>query len=198
MKDLLIDPRQKSASERPSEFPPHLVVVDALDEIDGQGGPAFLQELLTAVNGGQLQGLKFLITSRPHPRLAALCISFSSDAICRLYEDTAKADILEYLNPDLQDEPRLIDLAERADGLFIYTATVSRYISPHDDVAKSEQLFLMRKLFDYISSKEVLLVDKLYQICCKKHLLLNINVRFTKLLLALMYESFVRSDLCPI
>ncbi|KAF8223535.1 hypothetical protein L208DRAFT_1381408 [Tricholoma matsutake] len=42
MKDLLVGPWQRSASDRPPELPPYLVVVDALDEIDGQGGVAFL------------------------------------------------------------------------------------------------------------------------------------------------------------
>ena len=75
-----------------------------------------------------------LIISRPHPRLAALCTSFSADAICRLYEvplDTAKADILEYLKvklPDLQDEPRLIDLAKKADDLCYYHGGHMKYI----------------------------------------------------------------------
>ena len=172
MQDLLVDPWQKSASKRPSELPPYLVVIDALDEIDGQGGSTFLQELLTTVNGGQLQGLKFLITSRPHPTLASLCRTFSSDVVCRLYDvpmDTVKTDILEYLKvklPDLEDESRLTDLAEKADGLFIYAAMVVRYIRPHDEVAKSEQLYLMCKLFDStwpMSLREVPLVDKLYQ-----------------------------------
>jgi hypothetical protein len=171
MKDLLVDPWQKSASKRPSELPPYLVVIDALDEIDGQGGPAFLQELLTTVDGGQLQGLKFLITSRPHHELASLCATFSSDAVCRLYDvpmDTVKADILEYLKvklPDLRDEPQLTDLAEKADGLFIYAATVVRYIRPRDRMGKREQLSLMHKLSDYTwpISSMASLVDKLYQ-----------------------------------
>jgi hypothetical protein len=171
MKDLLVDPWEQSTSKRSAELPPYLIVIDALDEIDGQGGPAFLQELLTTVNGTRLQGLKFLITSRPHPGLS-FCDTFSSNVVCRLYDvptDMVKADILEYLKvklPDLQDEPGLTDLAEKADGLFIYAATVVRYIRPRDRMAKSEQLFLMRKLFEHtwpISSMATPLVDKLYQ-----------------------------------
>jgi len=172
MKDLLVGPWWQSASEHPPEHPPYLVVIDALDEIDGQGGPMFLQELLTTVDGGQLQGLKFLITSRPHPELASLCNTFSSDAVCRLYEvpmDTVKDEIVVFLKhklPNLRDEPQLTHLAQTADGLFVYAATVVRYITPRLRMAKGEQLFLMRKLCDYtwpVSSTGGSLVDELYQ-----------------------------------
>jgi hypothetical protein len=172
MKDLLVGPWQRSASDRPPELPPYLVVIDALDEIEGQGGPEFLRELLMTVGGGQLQGLKFLITSRPHPELASLCATFSSDAVCRLYEvptDTVKADIVVYLKhklPNLRDEPQLTHLAQKADGLFIYAATAVRYITPRLRMAKSEQLSLMHKFLDYtwpISLTAALLVDELYQ-----------------------------------
>ena len=50
MKDLLVGPWQQSASDRPPEILSYPVIVDALDEIEG--GSAFLQELLTTVNGG--------------------------------------------------------------------------------------------------------------------------------------------------
>ena len=154
MKDLLVGPWQQSARDRPPVLPPYLVVVDALDEIDGQGGSAFLRELLMTVYGGQLKGLKFLITSRPHPELASLCKTFSSDAVCRLYDvpkDTVGADIVVYLKaklPNLQAEPRLTHLAHMADGLFVYAATVVRYITPRHEMTKDEQLDLMHMLLD--------------------------------------------------
>jgi hypothetical protein len=172
MKDLLVGPWQRSANDRPPELPPYLVVIDALDEIEGQGGSVFLRELLMTVDGGQLQGLKFLITSRPHPELASLCATFSSDAVCRLYEvptDTVNADIVLYLKdkfPHLQDEPQLRDLAQKADGLFIYAATLVRYITPRPKMAKFEQIDLMSKLSGstwVMSSATGSLVDELYQ-----------------------------------
>ena len=172
MKDLLVGPWQRSANDRSPELPPYLVVIDALDEIEGEGGPIFLRDLLMTVNDGQLQGLKFLITSRPHPELASLCATFPSDAVCRLYKvpmDTVKADIVTYLKhklPKLRDEPQLTDLAHKADGLFIYAATVVRYITPRLVMAKGEQLFLMRKLLDStwaMSSRTTSLIDELYQ-----------------------------------
>ena len=172
MKDLLVGPWQRSANDRPPELPPYLVVIDALDEIEGEGGSAFLRELLMTVDGGQLQGLKFLITSRPHRELASLCDRLSSDAVYRLHEvptDIVKADIVAYLKhklPNLRDEPQLTDLAEKADGLFIYAATIIRYITPRPRMAKLEQIDLMSKLFSstwVMSSATGSLVDELYQ-----------------------------------
>ena len=172
MKDLLVGPWQRSANDHRPELPPYLVVIDALDEIEGEGGPECLQDLLMTVKSGQLQGLKFLITSRPHPELASLCSSFSSDAVCRLHEiptDTVNADIVTYLKhklPNLQDDPRLTDLAQKADCHFIYAATVVRYITPRRMTTKREQLHLMDKLFGStwaMSSTTASLIDELYQ-----------------------------------
>jgi hypothetical protein len=93
---------------------------------------------------------------------------FSSDAVCRLYDvpmDTVKADIVVYLKdklPNLRDEPQLTRLAQKADGLFIYAATVVRYITPRRTMAKGEQLLLMGKLFDS-TWPTASLVDELYQ-----------------------------------
>jgi len=132
MKDLLVVPWQQSAGERPRELRPYLVVVDALDEIEDNGGLTFLQELLKAFSQGHLGGLKFLVTSRPDPELAALCLSLNSDAVCRLYEvptDTVKADIRKYLGaklPALQSD-QLDNLSRKADGLFICATTAVRY-----------------------------------------------------------------------
>jgi hypothetical protein len=175
MKDLLVGPWQRSASDRPPELPLYLVVIDALDEIEGEGGSAFLLELLTTVDSGQLQGLKFLVTSRPHPELASLCKTFSSDAVCRLYDvpkDTVGADIVVYLKdklPKVRDEPQLTHLGQKADGLFIYAATVVRYITPRPRMAKDEQLHLMDVLLDRTwpmssgAHTVVSLVDELYR-----------------------------------
>ncbi|KAF8634523.1 hypothetical protein AX14_010652 [Amanita brunnescens Koide BX004] len=172
MKDLLVGPWERSANDRRPELPPYLVLIDALDEIEGEGGPECLRELLMTVKSGHLQGLKFLITSRPHPDLASLCASFSSDAVCRLHEvpmDAVKADIVTYLKhklPNLRDEPRLTDLAQNADGHFIYAATVVRYITPRPTTTKREQLHLMGKLFGStwaMSSTTASLIDELYR-----------------------------------
>jgi len=176
LKDLLVDPWQQLADESsPSELPPYLIIVDALDEIDDGGGSEFLRDLLEMIKEGHLRGLKFLVTSRPDPDLAELCSSFESHAICRLYEvltADVEADIDMYLRtklPALQDEPQLAALVQKADGLFIYAATVVRYLTPRRRMAKLEQLYLMDKMLqDHMpptSRKAVVpsLIDALYE-----------------------------------
>jgi len=114
-------------------------------------GWLFLEELL-GMTKSHLQGLKFLITSRPDPDLANLCSSFTSDAVCALYDvptDTVKADIATYLQaklPKLWDTPVIKDLMHQADGLFIFAATAVRYITPRPKMAKLEQVQLLGEL----------------------------------------------------
>ena len=174
MKDLLVGPWQQSISERHFKFPPYLVIVDALDEIDDQGGSAFLKELLDTINVAALRGLKFLVTSRPDPNIARLCASFASEAVCRLYDVprvTVQADVMTYLKaelPALKDHEELTKIADKADGLFIYAATAVRYIRPRSNLTKSEQLKLINKLFNDISPTARSpgtrsLVDELYK-----------------------------------
>src|SRR5258708_30776148 len=131
---------------------PVLVVVDALDEIEFRGGPAFLEELLRMIYESHLQGIKFLITSRPDAALANLCSSFTSDAICALYDvptDTVNADIATYLQaklPKLVGMPVINELMDQADGLFIFAATAVRYITPRPKMLKREQIRLLGEL----------------------------------------------------
>ena len=174
MKDLLVGPWQRSISERHFQFPPYLVIVDALDEINDQGGSVFLKELLDTVNAAALRGLKFLVTSRPDPNIARLCASFASEAVCRLYDVprvTIQTGIMTYLKaelPAVKDHEELTKIADKADGLFIYAATAVRYIRPRSNMTKREQLKLMGKLFNDISPTSRSpgtrsLVDELYK-----------------------------------
>jgi len=131
MKGLPIGPWQLSEVTRSSE-PPYLIIIDALDEIKDDGGSAFLRDLLTAINKDDLRGLKFLVTSRPDPKVVTLCESFATDAVCRLQDvpiEEAKSDIKTYLNiklPKLVSSAKLAEVVEQAGGLFIYAATVRR------------------------------------------------------------------------
>ena len=125
----LVGPWQLSEAARHPEPPPYLIVVDALDEIKGDGGSAFLRDLLIAINEYDLRGFKFLVTSRSDHKIAALCESFVSEAVCRLQDvpiDEAKSDIKTYLKtrlPELAGSPEFAELGQRAGGLFIYAAT---------------------------------------------------------------------------
>jgi hypothetical protein len=99
-------------------------------------GPNFWKRLLRVIHAGQLAGIKFLVTSRPDPKIVNICKSFPPSAVCKLHEiDTANVqnDIEKYLRealPELKDEPELALLSQRAGGLFIYATTAVRFISP--------------------------------------------------------------------
>ncbi|KAG6808708.1 hypothetical protein H0H92_003195, partial [Tricholoma furcatifolium] len=173
MNDLLVDPWAKSAYRRSSDLLPCLIIIDALDEIDNKGGLDFLQDLLKAVNTGNLKGLKFLVTSRPDPYLAKLCKSFTSDAICHLY-DVAKEevdrDISLYLRAKLtwlQDRhDDITSLLKQADSLFIYATTAVKFISYPFGSTKKEQIARLSKLIEYNNTSisiKASQIDSLYQ-----------------------------------
>ncbi|KAG6882350.1 hypothetical protein C0993_010935, partial [Termitomyces sp. T159_Od127] len=160
MKDLLIDP-WNSANKMLKDLPPHLVVVDALDEIQNGEGSEFLKELLETVANDSLPGFKFLITSRPDPKIADLCKSFSSNAVCHLYniaEKEVDEDILIYFKdklPKLKDDIELNTLVQKANGLFIYASTAVKYIRPTPDMAQIEQKEAINQLLHFSTSQQL-------------------------------------------
>ena len=181
MKSLLVEPwRLSEATRNPEllELPPYLIVIDALDEIEDKGGSAFLRDLLKAINEYDLRGLKFLVTSRSDPKVAALCKSFASEAVCRLQDvpiEEATSDIETYLKyqlPKLAGSPELTELGQRTGGLFIYAATAVKYLTPIDSITVKEQTemlnnFLSKSYEPASSSDATYLVDTLYrQIMC--------------------------------
>ncbi|KAG6878163.1 hypothetical protein C0993_011236 [Termitomyces sp. T159_Od127] len=151
MKDLLVDP-WSSFRKKFKDLPPYLVVIDALDEIQNGEGSEFLAELLKTVGSNALFGLKFLVTSRPDSKILDLCKSFSSDAVCHLYDvaaDEVDTDILIYLKselPKLRESPELTTLMQQANGLFIYASTAVKFIRPKSILTKAEQQNLMMNL----------------------------------------------------
>ncbi|KAF8153168.1 hypothetical protein B0H34DRAFT_94878 [Crassisporium funariophilum] len=174
MKDLLVGPWLQSEATRDSELSPYLIVVDALDEIVGNGGSKFLRHLLNAVDEYNLPGLKFLVTSRSDPELVQLCEEFTSEAICRLQDvpiKEAESDIQTYLEaslPMLAGSPELVELLRRASGLFIYAATAVRYLTLSGSFTAKEQTEMLNDLFSKTyesdsASDAMSLIDGLYQ-----------------------------------
>ena len=170
MEDLLSGPWQESEDER-QELPPYLVVIDALDEIEGHEGLAFLGDLLRAINGCYLQRLNFLVTSRPDPDVAKLCESLPSKVIRRLQDvptEDVGSDIVAYLQAKLPKlgKSELDKAARQVNGLFISAATVVRYLTPHHSITAREQCRLLDELLlpkSADSATQPLLIDKLYQ-----------------------------------
>ena len=172
---LLAKPWQFFLAQRTDyDIPTPIVVVDALDECDR--GTEFLEELLRVIPTGQLAGIKFLVTSRPDPKIVDICKSFPPNAVCKLHEvDTANVqnDIEKYLRealPALKDEPELALLSQRADGFFIYATTAVRFISPlHSPPSVPEMRSRLRAMLEpgpltsHADDDERLLVHELYE-----------------------------------
>ena len=147
-----------------------IVVVDALNENDRRTN--FLEELLRVVESGKLAGIKFLVTGRPDPTLIDMCKLFPEDVVCKIHEiDTANVqkDIKKYLCevlPELKDSPNLVDLAQKAGGLFIYATTAVRFLSPHPPLStrgKSNRLQSMLNSWLISDGRDgQLAVDELY------------------------------------
>jgi hypothetical protein len=181
LEKLLAGPWKQTVAGRLDQFPSSLIVIDALDEIDGDGGEKLLRDLIEAMMPakGGMRGLKVLVTSRPHPKIVSATISLSPDAIYRLEDITeGKEDVRTYLAEALPDlevlfKQGLDDLVALSDGLFIFAATAARLVSPPDYPlsAKEQSKRLDRFLHaqDALSSdgETILGIDALYtQIVC--------------------------------
>jgi hypothetical protein len=147
MEKLFVDPWKQSANSRSGELPLSLIVIDALDEIEGDGGEKLLTQLLEATTKakGGIRGLKILVTSRPHPRIVDATSPIPSDAVYHL-EDIAdgQADVRKYFSEELREleascKQGLDDLATLSDGLFIFAATAARLISPRKHTYSTKQ-----------------------------------------------------------
>jgi len=176
LEGLLIKPWQASESARlaNSSTPPrqYLIVIDALDEIDGTGGSEFLRDLLSVINEKRLKGLKFFATSRPDPALVSLVDNFGDKQLYRLEEvpiEEAHEDIKVFLSASLPNaSPEIIEkVVALADGLFIYAATILKYLDP---CGPNEKVELLVKLLSKLTSPnprtsaaETSLLDKLYR-----------------------------------
>jgi len=176
LEGLLIEPWQASESTRlaNSSTPPpqYLIVIDALDEIDGTGGSEFLRDLLSVIKENRLKGLKFFATSRPDPSLVSRVGEFGDKRLCRLEEvpiEEAQGDIKVFLSASLPNASVEIikKVVTLADGLFIYAATILKYL---DGCGPNEKVELLDKLLSKLTSAnpqtsaaETYLLDELYR-----------------------------------
>jgi hypothetical protein len=177
MSDLLTTPWTNAYAERSLCMSSLVIVVDALDE--NRGGTSFLQELINVTHANHdhsgscnfLRGLKFLVTSRPHPDIVEACRPVRK--ICRLHMLNAK-DVHDNIRMYLEAELTMLrghsiidDLASRAGGLFIYVATAVRMVksSPVTGLSRSEMLSRLSILSDpQFSPPGHLSTDEMYKI----------------------------------
>ncbi|TFY51536.1 hypothetical protein EVG20_g10958 [Dentipellis fragilis] len=149
LQKLLVEPWKKCSSLMQLAT---VIVIDALDE--NIGGYTFLRGLLTAVNTGKLKGIKFLITSRTDQKIAEYCHGLKT---CRLQDisiDEAQADIKTYLTKELQgcNNEMLDKVAQKADGLFMYAATIVRVVQHDLEHSSTLDLTLRKWLYDHLSA----------------------------------------------
>jgi hypothetical protein len=134
LQDFLVEPWLASRHPDPSTpAPNYLIVIDALDEIDGKGGSEFLRTLVNVINKQRLPGLKFFVTSRSDPDLVADVEKFKQKHRYHLQdveEVEVGADIKMYLNASLPNlaTGNVEKLVTLAAGLFIYAATVVKVL----------------------------------------------------------------------
>jgi len=175
LEGLLVKPWKASETTRLASSstpqPQYLIVIDALDEIDGTGGSEFLRDLLNVINENRLKGLKFFATSRPDPDIVSHVEAFGDKQLYRLEKvpvEEAQGDIRVFLFASVPNAPNdIIDqVVSLANGLFIYAATILKYLDGHEPDEKVELLVeLLSKLTSVnprMSTTGTSLLDELY------------------------------------
>ncbi|KAF5320246.1 hypothetical protein D9611_011284 [Ephemerocybe angulata] len=174
LRELLVVPWCKSRSKADfgTSNPKHfLIVVDALDEIEGKDGSEFLRALLDVIRENKLPNLKFFITSRSDPDLVARVERFEQKKWCRLQDveqEIVRGDIAKYLYtnfPHLKDSGEMARLLEFSGGLFICAVTLARYLvvlSRHEQKQALASLFLGSSNSQKKTPSATRLLDVLY------------------------------------
>ncbi|CAE6474338.1 unnamed protein product [Rhizoctonia solani] len=121
----------KPLFEVQSTLPKNLVVViDALDECEDQRAISQFVDVL--LDRGREQPIKFLVTSRPKPGIRDRIMKHEGRILQELDHVTVQMDIERYLRTSLAHmDLSTVDidtLVEHCGALFIYAATVVRYI----------------------------------------------------------------------
>ena len=183
LKELLIQPWLNSLDWQPTPKRSLLIVIDALDEIEDNKGANFIEQLIGLVlaPGTKLLGLKFLLTSRPHPDIVKLCQSFEKDGSAYRLESMelkeAEQDLrhfvcIELPSLDAKLQERII---KESAGLFIYAATIIRYLCPPGvEIRARERAELLQKILPNTATERTVakipLVDTLYTTIIKEAL----------------------------
>jgi hypothetical protein len=147
-----------------------VVVIDALDECaDAKSAQLVLDMLFRYV--AELP-IKFFVTCRPEPTVHKKL--YSQDMLSRsvlhlheVEESLVQADIEAYLNDELSSmspTPEQVTLlARRAGKLFIYAATVVRYVLPDEvEVAHHKRLKTILGATSGLQNKSHVEIDELY------------------------------------
>ncbi|CUA69937.1 Lissencephaly-1 homolog [Rhizoctonia solani] len=112
-----------------------VVVIDALDECEDKNGVGRLLELI--IEHSPKLPVKFFVSSRPEPQIRKTIAIIDSKMILHELEHQAvQEDIKTYFEAELErampSDSEIASLTERAGVLFIYAATVVRYVGAKD------------------------------------------------------------------
>ncbi|KAJ1302958.1 hypothetical protein OPQ81_003251 [Rhizoctonia solani] len=163
---LLKEPLLETQNTIPSSI---VLVIDALDECQDHGGvAAFLHALFQ--HSSSLP-VKFFITSRPEPEIREEVLKQQEGKRDIFYlhdieQSIVQADIELYLREELAfiapAEYQIKQLAELAGSLFIYAATVIRYIRPGKKLADPHSRLELVLSLKNESKKQYAELDMLY------------------------------------
>ncbi|KAJ4488963.1 WD40-repeat-containing domain protein, partial [Lentinula edodes] len=146
---LLIEPWKAVITAAQMGIYHPVLVLDALDEC--QDIAKVLQPLVSAISKDQLQGLKFFITSRPESKIQAELKAYSASGmkefiLHNVEEDIVQKDIFVYLQKELQEisptPEQLCLLTNLSKQLFIYAATVVRFVKEPDGMSRQKTRLL--------------------------------------------------------
>ncbi|KAB5588508.1 Vegetative incompatibility protein HET-E-1 [Ceratobasidium theobromae] len=146
-----------------------VVVIDALDECDDRRAVRLVLDLV--FRHAPNLPLKFFVTSRPEPEIYSKMIAQipTSRTILHLHEiekSLVQADIELYLKEELSavtvTEAEIVELATRSGNLFIYAATLVRYIQPSDGSVNPQRRLKSALAIKSESTNKYAEVDALY------------------------------------
>jgi hypothetical protein len=169
VQELFVRPWKASVKGRPAPLPLTLVVIDALDEIEDDEGEKLLKELIQAMEEagqGGVHGLKILVTSRPHSSIVHAAKSLPAYRLEEIKPEDGRNDILTFLSIEM---PKLSELnrnavANHAQGLFIYAATIARALKHRSPKRQEKELDSILSNSQQISdsSNSLAAIDALY------------------------------------
>ena len=148
-----------------------VIVIDALDECDNSSSTALFLD--TLIKFAASLPIKFMVASRPEPVIQEkMQAPRFSPSVLRLHEieqSLVEADIKKYFLESFTTmspapSPGVVDqLTERSGKLFIYAATVVRYVNPEGvKVNSSKRLQIILGISSSSASLRYQELDKLY------------------------------------
>lgn len=160
---MIIGPLRKVTHTLPTDL---AVVIDALDECDDNHEIGQLLEIL--VKHASKLPIKVFVSSRPEPQIRMRIGRMDSQLILHeLNKSIVRNDIETYFRVELASislsQSQLAALVERAGALFIYAATVVRYIGAEDfSLNPKKRLSIVLGASASISSHQNKDIDALY------------------------------------